>query len=73
MGSEERKARAELRRQRAVIVRAELADLQPNSEILRGPEAMSLAWRLTREAWSLSGKPWPEYDRTSTPHRFKPE
>jgi hypothetical protein len=73
MESIERKARAELRRQSAVIIRTELADPQPDSELLRGLEAMSLAWKLTSEAWSLSGQPWPEYERTSTPLRFEPK
>lgn len=73
MGSEERKARASLRRKRAVITRAALTDEQVDRDILYGPEAMSLAWRLTLESWSLSGRPWPDYDRASTPHRFKPE
>jgi hypothetical protein len=73
MGSEERKIRARQRRQSAVITRAELMDAESGLETLRGPEAMSLAWRLTREAWSLSGQPWPDYDRASIPHRFKPE
>jgi len=68
----ERLARAEWRGRHAVILRSQLddaADLSP----ITGAEAISLASRLTIEAWSISGQPWPEYDRPNTPYRFTTE
>jgi hypothetical protein len=43
-------------------------DLNP----VRGAEAVSLVDRLTREAWSLSGRELPRYERQETPFRFVP-
>lgn len=37
-----------------------------------GAEAISLVTQLTREAWALSGRPWPDYPREATPIRFVP-
>lgn len=70
MPAEDRKQRAESRKARATITRSTLADADVDRDPVYGLEAMSLAWRLTREAWSLSGQPWPDYDRASTPYRF---
>lgn len=37
-----------------------------------GAEAVSLVWRLTQQAWSLSGQPMPTYRRDQIPFRFVP-
>ena len=66
----ERKLRAEERRARIVISRHRLGDPETDLFPIRGAEAISLAARLTREAWSLSGQPFPDYDRANTPYRF---
>jgi hypothetical protein len=72
MSDTERRQRAEQRRQRAVINRARLGEVEPDLHPIRGVEAISLVTRLTRESWSLSGRPWPEYTRSETPYRFVP-
>lgn len=43
-------------------------DLSP----VAGAEAISLVTRLTRESWSLTGRPEPEYVRSAIPCRFVP-
>jgi hypothetical protein len=43
-------------------------DLSP----VRGAEAVSLVYRLSREAWSLAGLEEPTYTRRETPWRFVP-
>lgn len=67
-----RNPRAIERRRRAIITRHALDDGGPDTVPVRGPDAISLVTRLTREAWSLSGRPWPDYDRASTSYRFRP-
>ena len=37
---------------------------------VRGEAALSLVTQLTRTAWQLSGRPFPEYERGETPYRF---
>ena len=39
---------------------------------IRGVDALSLVWSLTRESWSLGQHKTPGYDRTATPYRFVP-
>jgi hypothetical protein len=43
-------------------------DLSP----VRGAEAVSLVYRLSREAWSRAGLEEPTYTRRETPWRFVP-
>ncbi len=49
-------------------LRATEEDLCP----VHGAEAVSLVYRLTREAWSLAGLAEPSYTRQATPWRFLP-
>ncbi|MFZ1700063.1 MAG: hypothetical protein WBO10_09400 [Pyrinomonadaceae bacterium] len=70
MENPDRQKRAELRRQRVVITRCSLEDSDVDPNPTFGPEAISLVTQLTREVWSLSGLPWPEYNRAGTPYRF---
>lgn len=63
-------ARAAARRERAVLVRTRLKASNADLDPLRGPEAVSLVDRLTREGWQLSGRRLPVYDRATTPCRF---
>ena len=30
-------------------------------------QRLEMVWSLTREAWEVSGRPWPEYERAQTP------
>lgn len=50
--------------------RARLGGVEPDLDPLDGVGAISLATQLTREAWSMSGLPWPRYERSETPYRF---
>jgi hypothetical protein len=52
--------------------RAPLGDVEPDLSPVHGAEAISLVTQLTRESWSLSGRPWPRYARSETPYRFVP-
>ena len=72
MDDDARRLRAEERRQRIVLHRAPFGGIEPDPNPIRGEAAISLATRLTREAWSLSGRPWPTYSRSETPCRFVP-
>ena len=66
----DRQRRAEERRRRAVLRKVGFDEQDDAMAVLRGPEALSLVTRLTAEGWSLSGRPWPAYDRATTPYRF---
>lgn len=68
----DRRARADLRRQRATLRRASLQPVEHDLSPLRGAEAVSLVDRLTREAWAESGRPLPDYRRADVPVRFVP-
>ena len=70
MSDAERKVRAEKRRKSATLVRTTLNLQDRDPHPIRGPEAVSLVWRLTRESWSLGGLENPIYNRASIPHRF---
>lgn len=62
--------RAEERRRRAVLRRVGLDEPDPEPVSRLGAEGISLLTQLTLEGWSLSGRPWPSYDRANTPYRF---
>lgn len=65
-----RKLRAKERRARAVISRQRFGDTEVETLPIYGVEAMSLVTRLTKEAWSLSGRALPDYNRANTSYRF---
>jgi hypothetical protein len=67
-----RRQRAEARRARAVIHRAQLSEHERDLTPIQGVEAIALALRLTREAYGLTGEPEPQYTREQTPYRFVP-
>jgi hypothetical protein len=66
-----RRQRAEERR-RAVMRFVPLEEVEPDLDPIRGEQAISLVTQLTRESWSLSGRPVPTYTRSETPYRFVP-
>jgi hypothetical protein len=68
----ERESRAAERRRKAVIRRVSLDDVTADPDTVHGTDAISLVTQLTRESWSLSGHPWPEYKRSEMPYRFVP-
>ncbi len=70
MDSSDRHARAERRRQTAVLNQTTLRRVEPNLVPVFGPAAVSLVERLTRESWSAAGKPIPTYRRQEIPVRF---
>lgn len=70
MSGIDRKLRAEQRRIRAVIGRSRFGEIESDDVPIRGVDAISLVTALTREAWSLSGRIWPDYTRENTPYRF---
>lgn len=72
MATDSRQARAAARREAAVLVRTHLKAIETDLDPIQGPEALSLVHRLTRESWRLSGRPFPAYDRATTPFRFVP-
>lgn len=70
MSDVDRQRRARERRERIVVGRASLdgsTDVVP----IAGPEAVSLAYRLSRLAWQLAGRPFPSYERADIPIRFR--
>jgi hypothetical protein len=70
MHDEERRARADVRRLRAVLRKGMLQAREHDFDPISGPAALSLLTRLTDESWSLSGLPWPSYSRQEIPCRF---
>lgn len=69
---EDRRRRAERRRHEATLEKARLSAVERDLHPTRGPEAVSLVTRLTRESWSEAGLEVPAYDRAHTPYRFVP-
>jgi hypothetical protein len=72
MSASDRRLRAQGRRSRASLSKARLRPTEEDLTPVRGPEAISLACRLTVESWSLSGRPEPTYKRQQIPCRFVP-
>jgi hypothetical protein len=72
MAQADRQARAEARRGRVVLRKSSLQAVEEDLSPVRGAEAISLGYRLTREAWSLSGQEEPVYTRRETSWRFVP-
>lgn len=70
MADDERRARADARRLRAVLHKGTLQAREHDLDPISGAAALSLVTRLTAESWSLSGLPWPSYSRHEVPHRF---
>ncbi len=70
MSSSERRARAEARRARVILRKSCLQATEGDLSPIDGAEAVALACRLTREAWSLAGLEEPSYTRAETPYRF---
>ena len=68
---EARKARAEARRARIVIHRAELG-AEGTSLSGTPSERVAMAVALTRAAWAMTGKPWPEPGAARNVVRFVP-
>ena len=71
MGAEDtdRAARAGARATRIVLKKTRLG--APDDDVpMVGEAAVSLATALSREAWSLSGRPMPPNDRGSLSFRF---
>ena len=65
-----RRERAEARRHRMTIRRAQWNELDP--DVVRGAAAVSLAASLSRECWALAGLDFPAYSRAEIPIRFVP-
>lgn len=69
-GERERRERAEARRSSALLRRTRLLEVEQDFVALRGEEAISLVYRLTRASWSLANRSFPIYSRAETPIRF---
>ncbi len=63
-----RRQRADARRGRITVSRVE--EGAPREAAVRGAEAVTLVTQLSRAAWSLSGRPWPTYDRANMPGKL---
>lgn len=70
MSDAERHQRALARLRRATLRKARLTAQEHDVTLIRGSDAVSLVEQLTRESWSLSRLPLPQYARTSIPCRF---
>ena len=70
MSDAERKARAQARRDVAVLRKTRLQAIEHDLSPIDGAEALSLVFRLTIESWSISGRSIPTYSRAETPYRF---
>jgi hypothetical protein len=72
MERSERAARAQNRRERAVLNRTTLSPREPDLTPVSGVEALALVSQLTREGWSAAGLEMPRYSRSEIPVRFVP-
>jgi len=70
VSNEERRARAEKRRSIATVRLVSLEEAATDPFPVSGLEGILLAWELSKQAWSLSGKPFPSYDRANLPIRL---
>ena len=70
MESDERRMRAEARRHTAVLHRTLLQAVELDLDPVDGERAVSLVTTLSRESWSASSTPLPEYSREQVPVRF---
>lgn len=68
----DRRARAALRREIAVLNRTQLGGVERDFQPVMGPEALSLVTRLTQESWATAGREFPRYERSQIPVRFVP-
>jgi hypothetical protein len=68
----DREARAQARRERAVLHKTRLRTREEDLSPVRGAEAISLLTRLSEAAWSFSGLERPTYARRDIPCRFVP-
>jgi len=56
-----------------VLRKATLAVGEIDLDPIRGPEAVSLVFQLSKECWALGGRSnGAEYQRVDTPYRFVP-
>ncbi|HMT06433.1 MAG TPA: hypothetical protein PKA82_00410 [Pyrinomonadaceae bacterium] len=62
--------RAKQRSRQMVITRCSLEDSDIDPSPTFGAEAVSLAAVLSRQAWAISGLPFPTYQRRNIPVRF---
>lgn len=69
----EEEARREHRRERASWpIRKYALGEEPDDDLsgsTTAEERLAMMWELARQAWLLSGRPMPEYDRASMPGR----
>ena len=65
-----RRARAEARRGTATLRRGTLQRDEVDLDPVRGPQALTLVTRLTRESWALARRLEPSYTRRDLPWRF---
>jgi hypothetical protein len=72
MGDSLRQARAQARRERAILRKSQLRPREEDLTPLRGAEAVSLVHTLTMEGWSLARRELPSYSRDRMPYRFVP-
>jgi hypothetical protein len=69
---DEREARRRRRQQDLVVRRFELGD-EPSDDIsdtTTAAERLAMMWPLALRAWSLTGRPFPEYTRSEIPSRI---
>jgi hypothetical protein len=55
-----------------VLHRGQLGEREKDLSPIRGADAITLAVRLTRESYGISGQTEPQYTREQTPYRFVP-
>ncbi|MCG5051486.1 MAG: hypothetical protein KA712_00865 [Myxococcales bacterium] len=43
-----------------------------STDLVHGPpgELVAMVWRLTQDAWAMSGMPYPDYSRSEMPGRL---
>ena|GEM_PF-7036200 len=70
MFADNRAARADARRRSAILIKTTLHAVERDLDSIDGPAAISLVTVLSRESWSTSGAPFPEYLRSAIPIRF---
>lgn len=71
MSDEARRARAEERRNRIVITRTSLGAEETSLEGTPS-DRVKMVVELTRAAWAMTGKPWPEPGTARAAVRFVP-
>jgi hypothetical protein len=72
MSDQARRLRAQERQSKAIIRKSRTSEPETDVCPIRGAEAVSLVFSLTKSSWALAGLALPDYSRARIPFRFVP-